>query len=507
MLKVDCQINLNNPLEVLGSPFIVATRHFAIAGVESDIVSTAERVKHVVIGIFEAIPIIGYLALLIDFLASIRSEIIVIDGSLSPYERGRTIGERCQKQIQFLFEQVEKKFDEKQVAFFTKALTNIFTYHSDVATIFQRSHEERLAGDVTDVAVSPSAQHLAARLLHLYDNYASFRESFPIDVEEENLGLHDFEQMCMALERSERNFGRFLDQVMALSDGVEAYISYMITEFAHAIDDDYHEELTGVAEGAGIDYQTAIKIHLYVDLFAGEYGCSAVASAFSASGEEVARLVTTNHTSLERRTGCAHEESLAREEKLLRARLNPSSGAHFSALGQVEKDDTILSVIMDISRGRLSVAGGGCRGHLSSNRKIIKKDGTSEAHTIVARTLDWPWKWLIPYRQVVHYTNRRDGKEELANVTFPGFIGSLTAMTPHLAMAYCSAGNSTSTGGMPITFATRHLLETSQSLQAVRNGIRSMGDLSSANLTFADREGRCMRFETGPELLEVTSVV
>ena len=111
-----------------------------------------------------------------------------------------------------------------------------------------------------------------------------------------------------------------------------------------------------MADGAGVSYQDVLDIHTFVDIRAGEYGCSVVASREELAGYFV-RVVATNHfRSLARQS--TNESSKLREKILLLSPLDQSVASHKRALQRTCWGDTIQSIVFDVSKRKIHLAHG-----------------------------------------------------------------------------------------------------------------------------------------------------
>jgi hypothetical protein len=364
-------------------------KHIGLACSELPL-TLAERIGHIVLGIFELIPILGHLIAAIDYALNGRMKVIILDSS-DPFLRGQQLGRELKDDIQLIYSLVLGEINRNR--------TNSF---------------------------------------------------------------------------QTQNFERKVEQLQ------------------EHLSDDLMLEMQRLSEGAEVELHDVFAVHAFIDIFAGRYGCSALASVINDS--RVDRISTTNHF-----TGdlcffsMGSQESINRKNELDQHDLDVSIRSHQTALTKVSREDTIQSVVFDINSKEIHLAA--AWGYSSNTSwKALSSSEVFPNHPVIsnpalgnvklARTLDWPWLFLAPYTTVV-VTNPGEGKKSFANVTFPGFLGVLTGMNEdRVALAACQAGSSTQNGQL-ITLLFRDVLENAGTCEEALNIIQNTTPASSMNLTIA----------------------
>ncbi len=208
------------------------------------------------------------------------------------------------------------------------------------------------------------------------------------------------------------------------------------------------QEMTGIAEGAEVDLRDVFLVHAYVDLFAGMFGCTAMAS--------MQRDGRAN------KVAASSSNAPERVEQILNAPLDLEIESHHAALQNVEVAETIHTVLFDLTRRRVhaAFAWNFATQKSLSTHEVFERDESAldERQIKLVRNLDWPWKFIAPYTTIVESSAGARGKK-FVNVTFPGFIGVLTAMnSDRVGVACCQSGVSKQENGLPNTLLFREVI-------------------------------------------------
>ncbi len=244
-----------------------------------------------------------------------------------------------------------------------------------------------------------------------------------------------------------------------------------------------HEEMRGLSAGAGVPLEDVYKVHTFLDIYAGMYGCSAVASV--KENGTIRRVAKTNHF--------GDEVWCERLKAIEQAPLEDSIPAHQSALALADNEDTVQSAVFDVNHKQLSFssAWGYAAETIFSLFSFFKRKQEPEGNKQVfaAFNLDWPWQALSPYTLPVTFKSA-DGKKKFVNLTFPGYLGVLRGMNENgVVVGCCQSGSSRQDNGIPVTMLFRDLLENSSSVSDVERRLAALRPASSMNLVAAGRDG------------------
>jgi hypothetical protein len=238
-----------------------------------------------------------------------------------------------------------------------------------------------------------------------------------------------------------------------------------------------YEELEGLAKGAKVSLDDVLTVHLFLDLNPGRFGCSVVASS------KKGKVVATNHFKGDRYPS---PNSLERESILKKCQIKSLSEKK-EALLRVNENTTIQSMILNPSNGTIHLSAGS--GHSAKNQfvkyQVFAKKPNAESSSTISRNLDWPWLMLGPETIITVYDSPI-GK--VANVTFPGYIGSLSGMNEHGVSLACSTAGSFKQPGIPITLLFKKILEAAKTTQEAKKVIESSTPASSMNITIAGND-------------------
>lgn len=272
----------------------------------------------------------------------------------------------------------------------------------------------------------------------------------------------------------------------------------MVHGLQQHLPDHVMHEMEGIATGAGVELHEVFQVHAFLDIFAGQYGCSAVAS--STNDTSLQRITTTNHFKNDHSAG----DSMVRKILLDRFALSESVSSHQNALYQVDRPDTIQSIVFDLNEREVHLstawndAAGAMYRRFSFFQNTQTQQTTPQAPRVkLARNLDWPWFFLAPYTILV-VTDPGAGRRKFVNVTFPGFVGTFSGMNEDgVAVACCQAGRTKQADGIPVTLLFRDVLERARSTDQAEDILSQAQPGSSMNLTVAGLDG-AMGIELDP---------
>lgn len=254
------------------------------------------------------------------------------------------------------------------------------------------------------------------------------------------------------------------------------------------LSDDILAEMQGLAKGADVELEDVFSVHAFLDIYAGEYGCSVLAARFE--GDHVAqRIATTNHFAYDVYRDDAPLDSMDRERVLNSFPI--SSTNHIKALEEVNRVDTIQSIVFNSTTLEIEIASAWGSSATANFKKFPREKCFPNSNPVqnnhevkLGRNLDWPWKALGPYTVVI--LTEAQNKQRFANITFPGYMGCLSGMNESgVALACCQAGN-TSGDGLLVTLLFRKILEEATSAQEAIGVISENSSASSMNLTISD---------------------
>lgn len=242
-------------------------------------------------------------------------------------------------------------------------------------------------------------------------------------------------------------------------------------------------EMRGLSEGAEIPLEDVYRVHTFLDIFAGEYGCSAVAAVHDHG--HVHRVTKTNHF--------GETQWCSRRRALQSASLTRGARGYQAALGACSVNDTVLSVVFDVNQRQVHFASSytNAATTLFSQFSFFKRrrEATANTQVLAGFNLDWPWNALAPYIRPVSFKSS-DGRKKFVNITFPGYLGVLRGMNENgVVVGCCQAGSVRQGIGMPVTMLFRDLLENCASSAEAENQLANLSPASSMNLVVAARDG------------------
>lgn len=254
----------------------------------------------------------------------------------------------------------------------------------------------------------------------------------------------------------------FIDQQIAIRRAFRGSVSFdrSVSELIKHLPLHIKKEMLGVAIGAGVDLMQVVRIHTFLDIFAGESGCSALGAISNEGGNETMSTVST--------VDFSDEYDMCKRRVTL-ANFKPTAeiSSYQDALRAVNMSHTIQSVIFDINTRQVHITNEPHNSALYQFRTYSPFDGgiTSTRTARLARNLDWPWDIIAPFTILV-CTPGGDGKHQFVNVTFPGFLGVLTGMNERgVSLACCQGGSGRQDNGEPTTILFRRVLENSSTAQ------------------------------------------
>jgi|GEM_PF-3214205 len=266
-------------------------------------------------------------------------------------------------------------------------------------------------------------------------------------------------------------------------------------------------EMQGIAQGAEVGMDEVFRMHAFLDIYAGQFGCSTLATV-QKENEEIKKVISTNHFQSEAGAGTCE-----RFKKLQNTDYESTIDSHKNAMKDVSIDETILSVVFNCNQNEIEVANSWQQTAKTFYSYFsffdMPQKQNNEPEVLLSANLDWPWPVLAPYIVLIKYNPIDvdvDGnsvhKEGFVNITFPGYIGVLRGMNEHgVALANCQSGSSKKTNGLPITFVFRTMIETAKSVESAKKVLKTLTPASSMNLTIAGKDGACV-VEIDPNMQE-----
>ncbi len=243
-----------------------------------------------------------------------------------------------------------------------------------------------------------------------------------------------------------------------------------------------HEEMRGLSAGAGVSLEDVYKIHTFIDVYAGQYGCSAVASV--KEGGNVRRVAKTNHFGAQ--PGCS------RLLAVNGAPLHDGIKAHQRALADASMDDTVQAAVFDVHKKEVHMASAWehAAWKIASVFSFFKRkrEPATSKEIFAAFNLDWPWPVLSPYFVPVSFKSQ-DGRKSFVNLTVPGYLGVLRGMNEEGVVVGCCQSGNNKQEGMPVTLLFRDLLENSATAAEAERRLLTLRPASSMNLIVAGKDG------------------
>ncbi|OGN67048.1 MAG: hypothetical protein A2888_01765 [Chlamydiae bacterium RIFCSPLOWO2_01_FULL_28_7] len=133
--------------------------------------------------------------------------------------------------------------------------------------------------------------------------------------------------------------------------------------------------------------------------------------------------------------------------------------------------------------------------HIELNRHLSKAmactsivDVDSEDGIVLGRNTDWPTFGVAGKNSLVICRTSAVSKIKTAEITVPGFIGTLAAMNEHglsVSMNICN-GKTTSVSGIPNALFTRYIFELSRTVQEIEANLEKYSSLGAYHLIAAD---------------------
>ena len=259
---------------------------------------------------------------------------------------------------------------------------------------------------------------------------------------------------------------------------------------------DLKEEMNGLAQGAQVSYEDVLNIHTFLDIKAGEFGCSVLGTL--ADDKNLMRAITTNHSRIN--TDRAPLDSVERENLLNRAQIDCTDKSYKKALQAVSDSSSVQAIIFDSHKQTIQLATGWQQAPKNNWHKITTGfkpiNSSKKTSSKLARNLDWPWLVCGSETVVVCVDS---GKNKFVNVTWPGFLGVLSGMNEQgvsLASAQCGSNKQI---GMPIALLFRKVLEETSTTKEALDYLEHSTPGSSMNLVIAAPDA-IARVELNPTL-------
>ncbi len=249
------------------------------------------------------------------------------------------------------------------------------------------------------------------------------------------------------------------------------------------------DEMTGIAIGAEVSYDDILLINIIPDLNH-RLGCTAMATRQEADLSE-RKIAAANH-SISEEVKDPNTLSAQRRKRLLTDKANK-----LDKLRSCLIDTTVQSIVFDIFASRISVSEILTKTEEDEiptwqhfDKCILFQADDSEASTglgtYVIRNLDWPWPFLR-FNTVMH-TRREKGTKKIAQVTYPGLIGSLSAMNENgLVISCCNRSGGFNERGMPNLILFTEILQKCSTVQEALKILDEIPHMSGMNLIICDR--------------------
>lgn len=359
------------------------------------------------------------------------------------------------------------------------------------------------------VAFHPGFGHgCAARWKHIAVGIASFIPLINYGISGIDYALNAKPKMIRLDEKDPYKRGKaFGTQLRKETQEMYRSISKIMTKDSEFLDwremfegnipDHIREEMRGLAKGAKVSYDDVLDIHTFVDINAGKFGCSIVATDSNAGAQT--RVAVANHSIDDRHPT---SNSKKRQQALQGAKLTPSVKSYKRALHAAQQKTTIQSIIFDPQDSSIHLATDWKNSTKRNWRKIKGAIPKQQASSVkLARNLDWPWP-ICGSETVIVSMNPGDNKHKFVSVTWPGYLGVLSGMNEKgMALASAQSGDSRNVGTPnPILFRT--ILEETSSIKKVKTFLKDKAVASSMNLVVAAKDG-VIGFEFDPDREEV----
>jgi len=275
--------------------------------------------------------------------------------------------------------------------------------------------------------------------------------------------------------------------VIIAQKGSDEELRKAAKEFEKQIDKEQIQELHGIAEGIGLPYADILFMHTFLDASPGAYGCTAMVRKV-ASAQPEQRIAAANH-SVHIEEYDPYNESVLRKNALFWARISEQKPE--GALKESGVADTIQSIVFDTNAKKITLCASGKK---AFNKKFqtFHPFGEGSAQPLsqkrieLLRNLDWPWHFLG--QNTILLIKKVNGKK-IANVTFPGYIGTLSGMNEDgLALAICSRGDISNAKGTPNPLLFTQMLARCKTVEEAKGFLQTHSQGSSMNLVLADKD-------------------
>lgn len=287
--------------------------------------------------------------------------------------------------------------------------------------------------------------------------------------------------------------------------------------FEKQIPEHMKQEMRGLAKGAQVSYEDVLNIHTFMDIRAGQFGCSVIGTC--EENKTLTRAVVANHSDNDIMNGT--ESSRRRAKALQDAPIDHSNASYKRALRKSAQNVSIQSIIFNPRKGHLHLATGWShspkrnwhkiKGALTvRNRDAQNSRGIGNNKVKLARNLDWPWP-ICGSETIVVSMNAGKNKNNFVNVTWPGYLGVLSGMNEKgVALSAAQCGDKKQEG-MPVSLLFRSVLEETSSTNEALRYLKNQKPASSMNLVVASHDGIAKieldpeRSPIGPALVEMGS--
>lgn len=432
----------------LYSNFNFGAKHIGLACAMSYDLPIAERIKHFILGIFECMPFIGHVIAAIDRkMTHINARVILLNQKTA-FDRGYAHGRKLRKEIRSLYKFIKKQI--KQLDF----KENLFS-------ILEKGLNDFECTEKISVSKENNSKHSVTITIILKEGY-----SFTSDK------ISKFSELFKC------TFPYYKIEHLQQSNSVQYFLIKNSID-PEKLSADERAEMRGIAKGAGVSYEDVVNVNTFLDRFPGICACSALATIVD--NVSVKRFATTNDF-------VSKGENGERLEKLNKFQIDSTISAQKRALHEVSKEDSIQSIIFDVNNKTfyLSTSNNNSAEKTYTTFSNIfdnKSDEKNEGKKItLSRNLDWSWP-IAPQTIVLV-------KEGVASVTWPGFIGCLSAINKHgLSMATCSAGNEVNEQGNSVPLLLHKMLKEAKSVKEAIEILKESSPAISINITLAGPDG------------------
>jgi hypothetical protein len=262
---------------------------------------------------------------------------------------------------------------------------------------------------------------------------------------------------------------------------------------------EYLQEMRGIADGAGIEYEKVLIANTITDIV-NLFGCSLYGVSTDEQTNTTERELAANHfESLDREPCRDVDESFDRYDTMKAKDLkDPSISDLKKTLKDVNYYDTVQSIIFDVNNCDMHIA---VAGEYAANRKFThftseemfgnnsQRDvGTRKKVVKLARNMDWPLKEMGP-RTVLFKRPAIGSKKATVIAGWPGLIGAFSGMNEKGTAISITVVPSKRQEGIPNSFLMRKILEESETISEAEAIVANHNPASAMNLIVAARDG------------------